>query len=291
MNPLLVATIAGLLTALFWGTGDYLSARSAKKFSPIEINFAISVVDLLLAGLVIGFSGIAIPTLHQIGSIVLGSTLITAAYLVFVKALSSGVVGIIVPLANSYALVTIVLSVVFLNQIFSYVQFGAMGIIILGAAVLSYEKNTQNLTLKELHYETMLAIVAAVTWGVAFFVLNPITREISWQSLVVVAYIYSFIMALALLLLAHRRKTVAAIKRTLSRKLVLLTATVGALGGITLYIGSDYSTGIVIPAVLSSIGPLVASAWAAVLDHERIGAVKRAGAVLVVAGIVWLNLG
>jgi len=47
---------------------------------------------------------------------------------------------------------------------------------------------------------------------------------------------------------------------------------------------------VILATVLSAGGPLVASVWGAVFDHERIGMVKRAGAVFIVASVVVLNI-
>jgi drug/metabolite transporter (DMT)-like permease len=64
----------------------------------------------------------------------------------------------------------------------------------------------------------------------------------------------------------------------------------GSIGAVAIYIGSNRSGSVVIPTVLSAGGPLVASIWAAIFDKEKIGVLKRAGAVIVVAGIIILNV-
>lgn len=52
MSPILVATIAGLATAFLWGTADYLAAKSTKKLSSFQVNFAAGVVCVAPAALI-----------------------------------------------------------------------------------------------------------------------------------------------------------------------------------------------------------------------------------------------
>jgi drug/metabolite transporter (DMT)-like permease len=212
------------------------------------------------------------------------------AYLIFVKALSSGVVGIIVPLGNIYPLFTIMLSVAFFKTDFKAAQLAAMIGIVVGVAVLAYEKNTRKIPLKELHKETGLALLAAIIWGVGFFILDPVVTQVSWQTISIVGEAASFVFGLLLLIAARKRGTPQAIRRSLKSRVPLTIGVFGSIGAVAIYIGSNRSGSVVIPTVLSAGGPLVASIWAAIFDKEKIGVLKRAGAVIVVAGIIILNV-
>jgi drug/metabolite transporter (DMT)-like permease len=289
MSATLVATIAGLITALCWGTSDWLSARSSKKLSTLEINFAVQSTSVVLVGILFLFSNVQVHTLEQLIRICASSVLLTAAYLIFVKALSSGVVGIIVPLGNIYPLFTILLTVVFLKTDFKLAQLGAMVGIVIGAAILAYEKNTRKIPLRELHKETAWALMAAFVWGVAFFILDPVVTQVSWQTISIIGEVASFVFALLLLIVARKQATPRAIRRSLTAKLPLSIGAFGTVGAVAIYIGSNRSGSVVIPTVLSAGGPLVASIWAAVFDKEKIGVSKRVGAVIVVSGIIILN--
>ncbi len=172
MNATLVATFAGLITALAWGFGDWLSAKGAKKFDPFQFNFGVSYVNLAVAAGLLAFTHIIVPTPSQLLAIITASVLIPVAYIIFVKALTHGPVGTVVPLGNSYPLITIALSIVILSQAFNAAQVGAMVGIVLGAMLLAYQKNRQQIPLKELHKDTALAVIAAIIWGFGFFVLN-----------------------------------------------------------------------------------------------------------------------
>jgi drug/metabolite transporter (DMT)-like permease len=290
MNATLVATLAGSITALCWGFGDWLSAKGAKKFEPIQFNFGVSYVNLMLALGLLVFSRVTMPAPGQLLAILIASVLIPTAYIIFVKALANGPVGIIVPLGNSYPLVTVALTIAILSQAFGAAQVGAMAGIVLGAMLLAYQKNHQRIPLRELHKDTALAVLAAVIWGFGFFSLNTVAGDVSWQTTTVIIEIAMFVFALAALGSKYRSGTLAVIKKTLPDKIVLWCGFAGALGFISLFVGSDYAKSSVIVVVLSSCSTLVAAALGAVFERERLGALKRMGAVLVVGGIIVLNL-
>jgi drug/metabolite transporter (DMT)-like permease len=289
VSPVLIATLAGLATAVCWGTSDWLSARGAKKLSPIQVNFAGQIAGIFVAAAILLFSGLQLPTAVQIGRIVVGDSLIITAYIIFVKALAAGAVGIIVPIGNSYPLITVLLSITLLNQHFSRLQFLAMFCVVLGAAVLAYEKNHRNLPLRKLHKDTTLAVIAAIIWGVAFFVLNPLVDKLRWQDLTIISQISATSYGIITLALFNRRKVLAAARRSLTSRASFVAGGIGTLGIAIFYLGSNHVGNVLIPAVLSSISPLVASFLGAVVDQERLGTLKRVGAVIVVAGIVLLN--
>jgi drug/metabolite transporter (DMT)-like permease len=290
MSTTLIATFAGLVAAFMWGTSDWLAAKSAKKLHPVEVNFAVQAASFVLVLVLFCFSGLHVTHLRQVGLIALSSILISLAFMLIVKALASGAVGVISPLANSYPLFTIVLSLIFLTTHFKTVELVAIFGILAGTLLLAYEKNTRDIPFRELHRETGLALCASAVWGTAFFVIAPVVNEVSWQTITILGEVFSFGFA-SLLLFAHsRRKTPRAMWQALQSKPSLLTGILGTTGIGAIYIGSGRVGSVVIPTVLSGGGPLIASAWGAAADKERIGIPKRLGALIVVAGIIILNI-
>lgn len=290
MNATLVATAGGTVTALCWGAGDWLSARSAKHLSAQQVNLAVQPANTLVALAVFLFSDFQFPTPHQALTIMAGSILITLAYLLFVKALAYGPVGVIVPIGNSYPLVTILLSIFILSEAFSAGQVGAMIGIVAGAGVLAYQRNTHKIPVRELHKDTLLAAAAAITWGLAFFVQNTVVKDLSWQTLYVTSEAVATLTTTFLFVAMYRSRTLEAGKKALAYKPGLLAGVAGASGFIGLYLGAEKAGSLIIPTVLSACGPLVTSAMGAVIDHERLGVLKRVGAVMIVAGIIILNV-
>jgi drug/metabolite transporter (DMT)-like permease len=290
MSPTLIATICGVIVALCWGTSDYLSAKLSKRLKPLQINFGIDLVGLPLMAVLFVIFGAHLDTWEQFLRIAANTACIAVAYTLMVKALSSGVVGIVVPLSNSYPVFTIILSLAFATASFSGAQFAAMAGIVIGAAALAYEKNHKKIPLHELHRESIIALIAAVIWGAGFFIVDPVLQEVSWQTVAIVGQCLGSLIGAVMLVAVHRRDSFRLTKQVLRTRLMWVTGGVGIVGAMAFYFGGEHGGSLLIPTVLSSAGPLVASFWGAVFDQEKLGALKRAGAVLIVAGIVVLNI-
>ena len=290
MSDTLIATLAGLVTLFTWGTADWLAARSTKHYDTFEINFVVQSVSMILSAVVFIIYGLHVNDIGQVIRIALSSILIVTGYQVFITALSSGVLGIIVPLGNIYPLFTIVLSMVFLSTHIKSVQLAAMIGIILGAALLAYEKNAKKIPFRELHRESGLALTAAVIWGLGFFVLNPVVDKVSWQSVMIISEGTAFLLALLVIVAIKRRQTFQVFNRARQAKQPIVVGLLGTAGMVAVYFGSNKAGSVLIPTVLSAGAPLVTSLLGAVFEGERLNIIKRAGAVVAVSGIIVLNV-
>lgn len=291
MNSILIASLAGFFTAVCWGSTDWLISKASKRFNKFEINFDVQLMSIVIMWPILLVVGKPLPNAHQMLVLALVAVMFIGAMLAFIKALSSGLAGVVVPLSNTYALITLVLSTIFIGSVFNHMQIVAIVCIVLGAVLLAYEKNKQKVSLRVLHQSTLFALAAASMWGIAFFAANTVVGDVSWQMITGVTSTYAALIAFVVLLVSSKPKHFAvAIKRSLSNRLALMAGVVAQVGAMSLYIGSDRSGSLVIPAVIASSAPLITSGLAAVYDKEKIGLVKRLGAVIVVGGIVILNL-
>ncbi len=289
MNATIIATIAGLVTALGWGVADWVTGKVSKKSDPTEINFTVQVTGAIVLGSALLLSGVPLPGHSDLLRIAFYGVCIPVGYMFFINALAAGAVGIIVPLSSIYPLVTLLLTVVFLGSTFAGLQIAAMVGIVLGALLLAYEKNHKKIPAKQFHRATIFALSASAVWGTGFFVINPMIGRVPWQAIAGLNNIVSVFTVLIFLAYKKRRQTIQSINRALSNKTTLMTGSIYALAAVSLYVGSQHAGSLIIPLVLSSSAPLVASVLAAIFDHEKIGALKRAGALVVILGIIILN--
>lgn len=290
MNSVLAATLAGSITAICWGSADWLVSRLSKKRDKFIINFAFQIPSSMIMLPILLMGDFTMPTLTQIGVIFIMSSLFTGAFLSFIKAFSTGSVGIVVPLGNTYSLITLVLSVAFLGTAITSPQIAAVLLIIVGAITLAYEKNTDKIPLRELHQTTFFALGAAVMWGVTFFFADTIVGVVPWQVITGYTSVFMTVMAFILAVYFSKGSTAVTLRKSLNLKIALAGGVIGQTGAMFLYAGSEKAGSVIIPAVIAASAPLVSSGLAAVYDHEKVGLIKRLGAVVVVAGIIILNL-
>src|ERR1700740_2415804 len=122
MSVTLIATIAGLVTAFCWGTSDYLSAHTARKLRPVQIGLVTESITFLIGATLLLTAGLHLPSTEQLVRIIAYSVCMNTAYLIFLKALSVGAIGIVVPISNAYPFFTLLLALAFQQTHFNMVQ-------------------------------------------------------------------------------------------------------------------------------------------------------------------------
>lgn len=288
MSDTLIATLGGLLAMLTWGGSDWLDSRVSKKYNPIEANLTIQLPGIISI-IALFASGQQTPSLNNAIIIFFAGLFFTVAFVAFIKALSHGHVGIVVPLANTYPLVPIVLSAIFLSTILKSLQYLAILLIIGGVVILAFEKRYKRVPKPILQHEIYLAFLAAILWGIGIFVLNTVVEKESW--LAIFAFINISMIAGAFLIWLiqshdHRKE----IRSVVVNKLGLTAGLLLTFGSFGWYFGAERAGSFIIPSVIASASPLVASYISALIDKEKLTIIKRAGAVIVVAGIIMLNI-
>jgi drug/metabolite transporter (DMT)-like permease len=192
-----------LIALLSWGVGDFLIQRSARKFGDWEALFFITLSGfVLLTPFVIDdLKTIFITGLPMHTTLLfIGLAFITlfAALLDF-EALKQGKISIVEPIYTMEILVTTMLSAVILKEFLTPIQYGLVGVLILGIFLITIESFDH---LKGLSFERgiRLAIFATLAMGVVNFLFGVNSRIsdpllINWFvnlviSVITIMYIY-----------------------------------------------------------------------------------------------------
>lgn len=285
---MIIATIGGLSAMLFWGLGDYWAGKAGQKSDAYLVNFVIQLAALLLLLPVTFFYGITIDT-ALIPLVLFIAALFTIAYISFVKALSIGPVGVAAPLANGYALVTILVGVVFLNFEISVVQFLVLGLIVFGALMLVVNQDT--FRVRSLHASTVVpSLIALLTWGIGFALVEVAAQNMHWSQLLF--YLSLFVVIMSYGLCALREHGVPRWRELtyVQNKSAWWSGALLFFGLLGFYAAVDATESVVVPAVLASASPLITSLVAWYKDGEQLSFIQRSGAVIVVCGVMALQL-
>lgn len=290
MNDVLTASIFGIITLLLWGSGAWFLAESSRRsFNGLQVNFSVQAVSLPIAiGLLIFSSNVSLDNSRVVLLIILESAVFTCAFLAFIKALSLGPTGVVVPLQSIYPLFLLILSVIFLGQMFSVVQVMSIITIVFGVFLVAYERQKKK-KLWNFSIDKKMAIFSGLLWGFGNFIFNSIVDEASWETLYALSNISIFIFAFLLILISSNNK-VSDIKKSLMHKRALLAGLVVTLGSLSFIVGGTLVGSIVIIISIASAEPLVAALLGRIFDKEVLSMHKRAGAVIVVAALIVLNV-
>lgn len=290
MNSVFIATLGGVAALVFWGISDWLVGKSSKKFTNADVNLALQSTGAIAMLFVLIASGESLPGLQSFLIIMATAALHTAAYLCFIKALSTGESGVVVPLANAYPMVTLLLTFLFLSVTFTGLQIFSMIVIVAGAILLGTDRTTWRRKHRKLNKVVIFALGAALFYGFGFFAVSAVVDTLAWQVVLGILSIWMGLFALLIFVFKQGRDTIKTLPRVLHNKFGLLSGVVLALGSAAFYISADATGNILIPAVIASASPLVTSILAAVYDKESLIFSKRVGAVFVVFGVVILNI-
>lgn len=290
MSNALIATFGGLCALVFWGLGDWLVARNSRKGGAIEVNTAFQIPGLLVFSIIYLVTHQHINSWHNIYVLGLASIIFSGGFVLFIKALATGSTGLVAPAACTYPLFAILLTAVFLSLNFTHLQVAAVVIIVAGVMMLAYEKRKRGISLQIQHEATILALLTALLWGVGNVVQNSVITKESWVIIIWAINVFMAATALLMLLFMAKGSLGKKVANVRASKTAMLGGTIYTLGSVGFYYSSVKVGSVLIPLVISSASPLVTSALGALYDQERLTLIRRAGAVIAVAGIVMLNV-
>lgn len=283
----------GILFALFallgWGTTDFLAALSSRKIGNITtliwITFGGLLIFLLYAFIThLSFSLPLIPLII----LCLAGVMQTVGGLSFYKAFEVGEVSLASPIGSSFAVWTVVLSLLFAHEKLSLLQGFAIIIVIVGTFFVS---TNFSLLRKGLHKAftdkgIIFALLASFFWGVSFAIYAPILRQYGW--LISVITMRSAILMCGIIVATISRKKVLRQLSHLPFKLLLIASVTDfiAFAGFSIGLAHGF-TSIVSP--IAAAFPLVTVVMAQIILKEKIALNQFIGILGIICGVILLS--
>lgn len=164
------AALYGLCTAIFWGTADFVSRRPSQRVgyyltsSYVQLLSFIGLVFYVPFSANVNLISVASQSTFVVLNLVAGVFYFFGISLLY-KGCSSGVMSIVAPVAGSYPVIAILLSVFLLGQSFSNVKVYAIviiliGIVLAGVRISEFRKN--EFKLKPAHRRIVKGLDSAI---------------------------------------------------------------------------------------------------------------------------------
>lgn len=197
-----------------------------------------------------------------------------------------GKVSIISPVAACWAVVTVILSLIFLNEMLTALQAVGVSLAILGAVLTSFKlHDLMKLKLRNLATGVEYAIITLLAWGMLFAFIDVLVTELSWFlpvffiKTVAVFYILTFS---------------SVTKRNISfpKNVALFIILIGVLdfvGFLSYGIGLAYEYATIV-APIASTSPLVTIILARIFFKESLEMNQKIGIVSALIGLVLLSI-
>lgn len=281
-----LSALLGLLSMLSYGWANALSKPLTQKLGPAQFLFLKGVGTSLILAVV------AIPSYHYLShwTVVLEALALGLAgyipVLAFMHAIRTSPLGMVAPVSGSAPLITVALSVGFLNVTLHKLQWLAIVIIIVANVIVSVDiRNWRQSRLLHKASGIPFALVAAIGWGLFYFFLIPITRVLG-------PWLASLLVEVGVTVAAGYHIKSTAKKSTFSdawRPDILFNAVLTCAGTLAFAFGvKHYNVGIV--AALSNSTALVTTLLGVLLYQERLHLKERLSALAMIASVAILSL-
>ncbi|MCL5429964.1 MAG: DMT family transporter [Candidatus Marsarchaeota archaeon] len=260
---LMLGIVFAIITMFAYGIADAILADVVKKFGVVWTSgWYFLVTSLVFIPLILYFGISPIPGYYVVLLIVVLALISVLGILSFNEGLKVGHPSVIIPIAASASVVTVVLSVIFFHESLTLVAIVGIALIIMGGILSSFKlHHLLKARSKNLSKGVQYAALTMVSWGLFYFLLSDLTHYVGWLSAAfffnTVSVLFIFIMGIG----KHRKVYVPKGKGT---KLIVLAGILNAIAVLSFNLGVTQTfTSIVTPIVAADavVAVLLALVW------------------------------
>jgi len=283
--------ISGLISMFGWGTSDFLAAKSSRKIGFVltffwgqSISFILALCYFIFKFRTLNFNNVP----KSIFIIIISGFLFMISALAFYKSLSIGKISLVGPITASWAMITVLLSVLFLKEILTTNQIAAIVLIIVGVILISSD-------LKEFFQKNKLillvgakeAITAMFGFGIALFLLTIVVRELGWF---IPSFLSRFFILVFLIFYIILKKQ--SLKTEIKPINWIMIILIGFLDIVAFFaysvgVSAEYAS-IIAPIAASS--PLVTTILAQVFLKEKLALSQIFGIIITISGLILISI-
>lgn len=276
-----------LLSMFGFGISNFFIGKSAKKIGAFRNMLWFTTLQIIILLLLAPFFFVQTGITTTIILIIIAAAAIsTVSGLAFSKGLTIGNMSVIAPVTSASAIITVILAFVFLDQKLGVLQIFYIAMVIAGTMLVSV--NTDNLfksNSKKLHIGIEYAVLAAIGYGVFFFLISIITQALDWFS----AYFLMMIPRLLILLIfGYITRSRFNVQKSTVPNLFFISVLI-LIGFLSFNLGVTFNyTDIVAP--ISAADAIVTVILAVLFLREKLTGIQKFGIVIGVVGLILLSL-
>lgn len=279
-----MSILMGLLSALCWGSTDFIAGAASRKNGVVKTLFLSQTFGLLIlsAFLIRNFIPFEISYLSLVICIA-ASIFNLSAMLFLLKALSTGKASIVAPIASLYGAVTTILSLISGKPLTTLILL-SLTICVIGACLTSIPetKRENNNSSSSIIY----SFLSALMFGLGFWLQGQYAvHALGVMNSLWVYYFTAFII-LSLLMLIKKDVTIPSVSNLM---LIFSISLFSLFGFASLAYGSKFGS-VAIVTVLSSLASGVTALLAFFIRGERLSKTQCAGLLIIISGVILLKL-
>jgi uncharacterized membrane protein len=281
--------IFGLAAALGWGLADFAGAVAGRRIGSIVTVIVGQVLSFVFMSIVLVASGDSIAGIGPIvGWIALNGVFTAIAYMTHYRALELGPVAVVSPIGATYAVVGVVLAIVILGERPDPVQLLGAIVTVVGVMLVSTDLRKLRAGTHGVPPGLPWAIVSAVGFGVAAFLLGYASQQAGWVAGLWASRVAQ-VTCYVPFAIVYRRQ-LAALRPGVGLWVALAAGAADILGVSTYAAGAERGYLSIVLAA-SAVFPMIAVLLSIRYLHERLVPNQFVGIGLVAAGLLMLGLG
>lgn len=278
--------IEGIAAAICWGVADFGAAMLSRRLRAIPTVFLVQAIGAIGAVAIWAAlrPGWDVPGTEML-LLVVNGLLAGVAYVLLYQALSIGPVALVAPIAATYAVYVVGLSVVVIGEVLTGAMLSAIGVTIAGVVLASADPRRLRGGIERGATGVRLAFAVAFIFGFATFVMGRASQEIGSFTAVMLGRTFTALCIGAVL--ARSPHGLAHVDRRGWLGVTGLAAL--DLAGILLYARGTEVGLVSIVTAASATFPLISIIGGVALLGERPARTQIVGALVVVSGLVALG--
>jgi uncharacterized membrane protein len=281
--------IYGLVAALGFGLADFEGALAGRRIGSLWAVIVGQALSAVVITVVVVATDTSLNVLTPfVGFVVVNGISSAIAYQTHYRALELGPVAVVSPIGAAYAVVGVLLAVIFLDERPGGIAFLGMAVTVVGVVLVSTDLRELRAGIRGVSRGVPWAVGAAVAFGVAGFLLGYLAQRAGWVAGLWASRMAQVICYIPLAVVARRQLPRLRDRRGLA--IAVFAGMADIVGVIGLSVGAERGF-VSVTIAASAVFPLVAVVLAFLILHERLVPNQLVGIGSVVGGLLLLGLG
>ncbi|MCY7301779.1 MAG: DMT family transporter, partial [Thermoleophilia bacterium] len=279
-----MGVLFGLGAAVTWGSADYVAAIAGRRIGSHRVVLGFHVVaTFLLAILVLGTGSLEGVSAADVGFFVLVGAIGWAGYACFYRALAIGPISVLSPIVSGYAMVTLLLAIILLDERLGVAAACAVVVSVVGIVLASSGLRHIFRVERIDAHGLLFALAAMVLIGAFVLGVSVKADDLGWLAPVFLARLFSTVFVFASLIKSGGWRFPDRSPRVLWA--IVALALLDTAGYISFNLGTEHSDTAIVAAASApyAVIPVIAGVM---FFHERPTPTEWVGVGFVIAGLV-----
>lgn len=279
----LFGIILAFASMILWGFSDLVTKASLDKTSKWKVLFFGQFFGgLLVLIIVLFFADLKILASSGISYLFLLGLINVAGIYAYYKSMKKKGVALTSPIANSWVFVTVILGLIFYNEVVSGLQWLAIILIVGGVFAITFRK-TQKISFDS---SFLFAILSMIIWGVFFFLLK--VPNIIFGAIIVTASIKLLTSFFSVPILIKKKIKMFQTEHKIWFYMILI-GILDSVGFLAFNFALHYSPVSIVSAIGSAV-PVVSVLLGVIILKEELTKKQRLGIITAIIGLIIISI-